>query len=544
MAGETRDNEGMRRFELIVLLAAMTLSVMAIPAKRGPILRTMADGTEKEVYLHGDAFSHYMTDAKGVWLDPTTLEPMSEEARSARMESNVKRAKARRIQQEAQEGLIPNIAPRGLIIMVNFENKSFETSWETIDYMLNGDNFWRDYTFDYRYMGKTYNEHVECQGSARQYFKDQSYGAYEPIFDVVGPFTLSKEYSYYGKNDDARVGYMIKEACQMADAAGTDFTLYDNDDDGIVDFVYVMYAGFGEADGGPEETVWPHSYDLREFGFLCYCTVDGKDIGPYACSNEINYTSKVYNGIGTFCHEFSHVLGLPDLYETNQNPKGVHTLLEWDILDYGPYNNDGNTPPAYSAYERFYLGWLQPRILSAPQAVWMERLNSEKGDAILLCDGDYHNMVGYNPDPKVFYLIESRIQDGWDKFLPGPGVLITKISYDADDWVWNEVNNDKDKMGVDLIEAKPNYSNYGKKSDAFPYGATEWTDFAGHEVTEIEFDEIFGTTTFSYRGAAKNGVERCQVGDTEYSIQKILRDGQVLILRNGKEYTIWGNENH
>jgi M6 family metalloprotease-like protein len=195
---------------------------------------------------------------------------------------------------------------------------------------------------------------VKSSGSARQYFHDTSWGQYNPQFDVVGPYTLSQSYAYYGKNNDANVGEMIRDACKMADEDGVDFTQYDNDNDGKVDFVYVLYAGYGEADGGPANTVWPHNYDLRYTGVTC--NVDGKTVRNYACSNEISYYSKLYNGIGTFCHEFSHVLGLPDLYETNQTPKGLHTLLDWDILDYGPYNNDGNTPPAYSAYERFYMG--------------------------------------------------------------------------------------------------------------------------------------------------------------------------------------------
>ena len=498
----------------------------------------MPDGTEKTVFLHGNAFSHYMTDEEGRWLDDATLQPMSEEGKAARMEHNARRAQARRAYQETHLKL--NLASRGLIILVNFADKAFTTSWEQIDYMLNGAHFWRDYSYKYREGGKTVTVEVQSQGSARVYFEDQSYGQYSPTFDVVGPYTLSRELEYYGKNDDANIGKMIKEACLMADEHGVNFTKYDNDHDGEVDFVYVIYAGYGEADGGPEETIWPHNYSLDNLWGVS-CKVDGLKVNNYACSNEISYYSDFYNGIGTFCHEFSHVLGLPDLYETNYNQKGVHTLYEWDILDYGPYNNDGNTPPAYSAYERFFLGWLKPRILSSPQSVWLNRLNSEQGDAILLCEGDIHNMIGYDPAPRVFYLIESRILDGWDKYLPGDGVLITKISFDPDDWYNNTVNNDESKMGVDIIEAKKNKASYAKKTDAFPYGATEWTDFAGHEVTDIEFDKLYGAATFSYRGAPKTGLETVK---DEESPKKVIRDGRVIILRGDKEYDILGNENH
>ena len=508
-------------------------------------MRTAEDGTVKPVYLHGDAFSHYMTDAEGNWLDETTLRPLTEEAKQARMQTNEQRSQVRREQQARKVGNKPNIAPRGLLILVNFKNKAFATPYDTIRNMLDGDNFTRNYEYDYEYQEyeggpvKTAHESVKSSGSARKYFQDQSYGKYNPIFDVVGPYTLSEDYSHYGKNDDANVGYMIKEACELADQNGADFTLYDNNNDGKVDFVYVLYAGYGEADGGPEETVWPHNFQLSYFGRKCQCNVDGKDIDNYACSNELSYYSDLYNGIGTFCHEFSHVLGLPDLYETNTNPKGVHTLFDWDILDYGPYNNDGNTPPAYSAYERFFCGWLTPRVLKDPEYVWLNPLNFENGEALLLCDGDAHNLVGYDPDPKVFYLLEDRVKEGWDKYLPGKGLLITKITFDASAWANNRVNNSATKMGVDLIEAKTNNSNFSARTDAFPAGSKSWLYYDEHEVSNITIKKG-GAVVFSYRYAPE-GVEEVESEKGNAESRKILREGRVIIIRGEHEYDILGN---
>ena len=202
---------------------------------------------------------------------------------------------------------------------------------------------------------------------------------------------------------------MIKEACQLADANGADFTLYDNDNDGNVDFVYVIYAGEGEADDGPSYTIWPHNWYLKtRWGITC--VVDGKTIDNYACSNEIQHWEQVYTGVGTFCHEFSHVIGLPDLYYTANSGTSPHTLNEWDILDVGCYNNGGNTPPAYSAYERFYCGWLTPRVLNETEYVWLSPIDNQK--ALLVCEGNSHNLVGYNPNPQTFYLLEVRTNTG------------------------------------------------------------------------------------------------------------------------------------
>jgi len=531
----------MKRLGVLMLLAAMVSIANAIPARRGAIVKTAPDGSEKRVYLHGNAFSHYMTDEAGNWLNEETLEPLSTEEKEARVAVNARRAQARRAQQQEMIGGELNLAPRGLLILVNFKNKAFTTPKETLVDMINGDNFSRDYTFYSSYYGR--NRHITCSGSAKQYFHDVSWGQYNPVFDVVGPFNLSENYSYYGRNNDANAGKMIKEACELADADGVDFTLYDNNNDGNVDFVYVLYAGYGEADGGEANTVWPHNYDLGYYYGL-NCVVDGKKVRNYACSNELNYDGGHYSGIGTFCHEFSHVLGLPDLYETNEygtsSWKNVHTLYEWDILDYGPYNNDGNTPPGYSAYERFYMGWLKPRVLTNPEYVWLNPLNNHR-DALIICEGDQHNLVGNDPNPNTFYILESRKKVGWDKYLPGQGLLITKITYDYEYWMYNEVNNSPSRMGVDIIEAKTNTSDFSKSTDAFPAGAKSWTDFTDHEITLIEIQEG-GAVTFSYRGETKGqGLEGVNSEDKSVKSEKILRDGQLLIIRDGKVFDILGN---
>ena len=356
----------------------------------------------------------------------------------------------------------------------------------------------------------------------------------------MGPYTVSQNYSYYGANDyngdDKYPDKMIQEACKLANADGADFTLYDNDNDGKVDFVYVIYAGYGEADGGAANTIWPHNYALSYTNAII--TLDDKKIDNYACSNEIQYASDMYNGIGTFCHEFSHVMGLPDLYCTSQSYSSPHTLMEWDILDYGPYNNDGNTPPAYSAYERFFCGWITPRVMTDPENVSLVNLNTSK-EALLLCSGDKHNLVGYNPNPTTFYLLENRQKEGWDAYLPGKGMLITKIQYSSSKWENNTVNNSSRAMGVDILEATSNTTSTAKATDAFPAGATEWTDFSGHEVTDITLGSD-GVIRFLYRGGSGQGVE--DVADPAAKVEKVMKNGQVMIIKNGKKYTVTGQE--
>lgn len=538
----------MKKIFIIVTLMTITVTAMSVPARREGVIRTAEDGTEKMVWLHGDAFFHYMTDSEGRWLNEETLQPLNETERAAMEQVGVARNQVRKAKQGI--GGAPNLAPRGLIILVNFQNMSFTTPHDTIDSLMNGVNFSRTYDYNFNYYGTHYEGTVIASGSARQYFQDQSYGQYNPVFDVVGPYTVSKNYEFYGKNTSgggisSEVGTMIKEACELANQHGADFTLYDNDLDGKVDFVYVIYAGEGEADGGNVNTIWPHNAGLeRNWGKSC--TVDGKRIDNYACSNEINHYSAIYTGIGTFCHEFSHVIGLPDLYATNN---ATHkTCGRWDILDYGPYNNDGNTPPGYSTYERFFCGWLTPRVLSTGEVVTLPTIDEQ--EALLLCSGDSHNLSGYAPNPNTFYLLEARKQEGWDEYIPGEGLMITKVTFSSSSWYQNTVNNTANAQGVDILEAdgvKPSYIAgndngwKGKATDLFPAGATQWTAFANHEVTNIAWDGVAKQITFKYRGGWPTEIEHAEAVQPA---QKVLRDGKIVIIRGNKEYDILGHENH
>ena len=486
----------MRKIVLIAVLCVMVCLVWAVPARRSGIVKIQPDGSQITVYQHGDEHFHWITNEEGEWikLDTDGFYRVTEAMSAEQIEA--KRAQSPRRAQHAAYPL--NVAPRGLVILVNFADVAFETEKAEMDSMLVGENYTRNYSYSYK--GKTYN--INSQGSARQYFQDASNGQYNPQFDVIGPVTISNNMSYYGKNDsygnDMYPDKMVSEACKLADTEfEVDFTQYDNDNDGYVDFVFVVYAGFGEADGGASTTIWPHSWNLLAAG--TQCKVDGKTVDLYACGNELDYYSKKHTGIGTFCHEFSHVLGLPDLYVTNN--ASHNTLNEWDIMDYGPYNNEGNTPPAYSAYERFFLGWLQPRLITEPENITLEEINSSN-TALMITECDSANLIGNDPNPTTFYLLENRQQEGWDEHLPGHGLMLTKIQYNYNRWSQNTVNNSSSKMGVDLVEANGKASNSGKATDLFPAGASKYLGITNHAIEGIE--EMDGVIKFKYKGGVEN----------------------------------------
>ena len=514
----------MKKIGLSMVCCTLVGLLYAVPARRGGVVFTQPDGSQMIVCQHGDEHFHWQTNEEGEWLNLgedgfyRVTEALSREQIEAK-----RMASPRRVEYKS----VPlNIAPRGLVILVNFADVSFETSNAELDSMLTGLNYSRNYSYTYK--NETYN--ITSEGSARQYFYDSSNGQYNPQLDVVGPVTVSKNMSYYGKNDsygnDSHADQMVSEACKLADTeCNVDFTRYDNNNDGYVDFVFVIYAGFGEADGGGVDanTIWPHAWNLLKAAGT-RCEVDNKLVDLYACGNELDYHSKVHTGIGTFCHEFSHVLGLPDFYVTNT---AEHvTMNDWDIMDYGPYNNDGNTPPAYSAYERFFMGWLQPRLITEPENVVLKGL-LESNEGLLISTTDEHNLLGNDPDPTIFYLIENRQPTAWDKHLPGHGMMLTKIQYNYTRWYQNTVNNSSSKMGVDLIEASGKTGKQGKMTDLFPAGANQYLGIIDHYIEVIE--ENNGVITFKYRGGVEDpetAVENIQEGQRVIAIYNILGQKQ------------------
>ena len=521
----------MKKIGLLIVFSALVCSVWAVPARKGGIVKTQPDGSQITVYQYGDEHFHWITNEKGDWLKMDNdgfyrvTEALSAEQVEARRVASSKRA--------AMAAYPLNVAPRGLVILVNFTDAAFETEKAEMDSMLIGTNYSRNYSYVYR--NKTYN--ISSQGSARQYFKDASNGQYNPQFDIVGPITVSNKFSYYGQNNsagqDKQAEKMIDEACKLADTeCNVDFSQYDNDGDGYVDFVFVIYAGYGEADGGASNTIWPHAWNLYTAAGR-KCEVDGKIVDLYACGNELDYYSKKHTGIGTFCHEFSHVLGLPDLYVTNYATH--NTLNEWDIMDYGPYNNDGNTPPTFSAYERFFMGWLQPRLIVDPENVVLKDLQ-QNNEALLISTDDEHNLIGNDPKPTTFYVIENRQQENWDEYLPGHGMMLTKIQYNYNKWYQNTVNNTSGKMGVDLIEAKGRTSDYGKATDLFPAGASQYLGIAGHAIEAIE--EVDGVIKFKYKGGVEDpdtAIENTVINQEVIAIYNIL--GQKQTTTNFKDLT-------
>lgn len=353
--------------------------------------------------------------------------------------------------------------------------------------------------------------------SLQQYWADNSFGQYTPSFEVVGPVTLSHNQRYYGENDyyddDIRADEMVQEACNLAENLA-DFTQYDQDGDGKLDAVVVIYAGQGENYGVSNfDAVWAYTANLEESDEIdSNVVLDDKTVTFFSAVPELQSANK-RDGIGTLIHEFAHILGLPNLCSTDG---GIQkTLGDWDVMDHGSYNNESRTPASLSAYERWYLGWVEPILLNEPMNVRLRDFNTT-GDCAIITASGQSNLSGISPDPREFYILENRQQSGWDQYLPGHGLMLTKIDYVKNKWESDEVNNVERHMCVDLIEADgsaPKYKAdnltngfFGKQGDLFPAGATSKNMFSNKMYFE-NVSEQNGIITFDFNG----GVNRCEV---------------------------------
>ena len=481
-----------QRLTLVLGFATAVSLSFAKPAFRGVIEREQADGTTIEVLLHGDEHFHYTTDLQGNWLKEQDDKLVNTQALTDE-QITVRRKKSKfNKAQEGQAAQGAYLAPRGLVILANFSDLQFqpENNQAAFDSLMN-------------VQGYTYHG---VSNSVRDYFIDQSDGQYTPQFDVVGPVTVNHTMQYYGGNDDANASEIIRDACLAAKADfNINFGDYDNDNDGYVDFVFVFYAGYGEADGASENTIWQHMFWLTESGINC--NIDGKIVNLYACGSELSYynrrrVSNPRDGISTCCHEFSHVCGLPDLYLISDNQYSTtKTLGHWDLMDNGTSNNNGWTPPSYSAYEKFFCGWITPTLLNSACDVILPELNSSNAACIITTTGQ-HNLNGISPNPTTFYLLENRQQYSWDEYLPGHGLLITKIMYSRIDWEYNQVNTDT-RRRVDIQPADGKLSTIGDAGDTYPgtSGTTSFSKVASYPLTDIT--ETDGIIRFKFMGGGQ-----------------------------------------
>ena len=455
----------MKKIILSIALAMLTLTASAVPARRTQRTLTLSDGTQVTATLSGDENYHYWKTADGrafVMNEENIPQEISLQQAQSKLQAKVQARNALRIakrtKRKAAWGAETNPISgerKGLVILVNYKDKKMQhTQAEYNDYF-----------------NKAGYSDNNCTGSVRDYFLSQSYGKFSLDFDVMGPVTLSKNLSYYGDNDsdgnDKHAAEMVAEAVKLA-VSGIDLKKYDWDGDGYVDQVYVVYAGYGEHADAPANTIWPHEFELSEAakyndgpGAL---TINGVTIDTYACSSELRGSSgNKMDGIGTACHEFSHCLAIPDMYDTSADGENFGMNV-WDLMDYGSYNGEdgyGETPAPFTSYERMYCGWLTPVELTQPCNVNdMPAITKEPVAYLIRND---------NPKfPGEYYLLENHQQESWDAYAPAHGMLVLHVDFNSNAWKQNTVNNVASHQRMTIIPADGKLSHYNTAGDTWP----------------------------------------------------------------------------
>lgn len=445
------------------LVCMLSISLYGVVASPEPFTITLEDGRTLQVIQHGDEYHSYLTDLEGNIVKGHV--PTAEEAQQIGLR--------RQQQQKMIGGHFPLTgSPRSVAILVNFKDVKFRYTRQNFHDLLNQSG---------------YSENA-ATGSCRDYFIASSDSLFRPEFDVYGPYTVSKNMAEYGGEEgddhDKDPYSCFIEAAQLACADGVDFSQYDTDNDGLIDNVFFYYAGNNQAEGGSPSSIWPHSSNLSWRDIR----LNGKLLASYACTSELRGTGTAMCAIGTFCHEFGHVLGLPDFYDTSYKQ---YTVGEWDIMCSGNYNNGSRTPPSYSSYERFYLGWLVPQQLTEANHYYLSPL-TESNSAYLIATRP-HNLSGTSPNPNEFFLLENRQHVGWDApsgSLPGTGMVVWHIDFVPSLWSSNTPNNGQ-PLRMHLEEAGGHgYSSSG--ADTYP-GARNVTTFTPklHDGTILTEQPVF-----------------------------------------------------
>lgn len=460
----------------ILALFASVVIARAVPATPSPFQHRQPDGSVVTIYIHGDEFYHYLTCngqvvviGKDGFIHPASKPVLDKNLirqKRARMAAPGRKATAGR----REEDRLSLGDKHFLVLLIEFDDLRFTVPNvnDAFSRMLNAEGYSEN--------GGT--------GSAADYYKENSNGRFKPVFDVFGPVKVSKGYAYYGENDDK--GYdkhpdeLLLEACALLDDQ-VDFSVYDHNNDKFIDNIFFYYAGHNEAEGADAYHIWPHASGAYDKNLV----LDGTHTMSYACTSE--YSGRNGNsmaGIGTFCHEFAHVLGLPDFYDTDYEDNGTSVnMYDFSIMSGGSYNNNGCTPPYMCALERWMLGW-------------MDTINttSTPGDYVLKPVQEDDCLSTPTSVDGEFFMYEVRNGQGWDSYIltrttsPAPhGMLIYHVDMSDNPvagttaknlWDKNELNCYSDHPCCYIEKPKNSYSDY---NDMLWPGTSGYTGFEGTE---------------------------------------------------------------
>lgn len=492
-----------RIITVLALLLAGILAARAVPAYPRPVTVVQPDGSTVVIQLHGDENFHWITDEAGEYMERDGqgfLRRVSKAKADARAAAAPFKGSTRRNYGPQRASSISIGERRFIVVLIEFSDLSFKKSRQDFYNLTNQAGY-------------------NGTGSVYDYYTFQSQGKLQPVWDVYGPVKVSGKMADYGGNDssgnDKNPDGLLAEALRILDGQ-VNYRDYDNDGDGYVDNVFYFYAGYSAAEGGGDNCIWPHSWTLQ--ANYSNLVLDGVRFDSYACGSELmgNKGSSM-DGIGTFCHEFGHVLGLPDFYDTNYSTGGQaeYTPGPFSLMDAGCYNNNSCTPPNLSAMERYMLGWMEePAAIGETGPYSLEPITSN---------------TAYKLPSDVkgeYFIFETRDGTGWDRYIntyapntPVQGLVVYQVDQSNNKvygsirasslWYYgNSINAYAAHPCYRIIPAKDSYRH---DRWVFPSGTvTEYTPEAwsgnqlDYTLRSISFSD--GGVSFTLTGPEGSGI--------------------------------------
>lgn len=387
-----------------------------------------------------------------------------------------------------------------LMVLVEFPDQPFSRSNSDIlqyyDMLFNKPGFSEQINFK----GNIY----QTQGSVKDFFEKQSFGQFSPEFTVIGPIMADSSYAFYGSNKggstDRYESNLAQEIIRKIITQNlADFTEYSSHHNSVVDFLGIIYAGRGENYAGADpNTIWPHKHSIvAKIGPVTNVT--------YFMTCELFWDSEdIIDGIGPLCHEFSHILGLPDFYDIGQ-----HFILgKWSLMDYGPYTAEGFVPSGLTAFERYSLGWMDLTEISDPGTYWLEDL--QEGKAFRLS----------TDDPNRFLIIENHQQEEWFRYQEASGLMLTQMNYSSSAWSYRPNNSQK---RYKILAADNIFSYESEYGDLYPYNGKDSVTWFSKPALAID-DQIYqGLQIYNIRN--QDGYVSFTLGNSEPSGVLAVSDG-------------------
>ncbi|MBQ7511992.1 MAG: M6 family metalloprotease domain-containing protein [Prevotella sp.] len=460
----------------MLMMMLTTVNGWSARALSEPFTVRQPDGTELTITLYGDEHASWQTTADGMLVVETAdgyrlaaINDRGELSATALLAHdktlrNAEEQQACLLQQQRQHlffdrttqimqtarraqvtgtGYLPHEgSPKCLVILANFSDNSFASTDPVAQFQqyFNGET--------QENLGNNEQNNIV---SVRKYFEQSSHGKFTPQFDIVGPITLPETMEYYGKDtgdagSDAHFSQFCKDAIAAVDDL-VDFHDYDNRGDGKAELVCVIYAGYGQSvSGNPANTIWP------KCGLQNVQTKDGVQVTYMNCSPELYRVSRGnnINGIGLFTHEFSHGMGLPDLYATAASARVNNQTPEfWDLMDYGEYEDSGYAPVPYTAWEQSVMGWIDVEELSTSQANIELKSLVQDGKAYKFGNGG--NAEEWMMVENAQYYDKTNHTIGFGK---GHGLLVWHIAYRSNTVNMGDYpNNTKEVPRVCIVPA-------------------------------------------------------------------------------------------